>query len=282
MWPVQGCGSVQRWLKASLCSLCFLCTTRHRPGALQAIRATSWADAAHSAQERTRKVTTSRQETSQQIFLLKFLGFQFWEQILKKSLPFLHSIGAGFIHLFKQLSWNFFCVAISGKQEANRRFGVPLPQGKNLQMPFWLYVPHPFHRWNSQLKRCITPIKPQEPSKMFLKNKLTVRMKYLLVRTALYNCSEGVKLYQAPWKPLLWDWRQKQPGVGSCAAIAKTSMNLHQEASGSELMAQSWWANRSSLGEPQGRKFLLSLAMLPYHSLSSLVPERSKTKRAML
>lgn len=127
--------------------------------------------------------------------------------------------------------------------------GFPFPKEKTLQMPFWLYVPHPFHRWNSQLKRCITPIKPQEPSKTFLKNKLTARMKYLLVRTALYNCSEGVSLYQAPWKPLLWDWRQKQPGVGSCAAIAKTSMNLHQEASGSELMAKQEQPGRATRKE---------------------------------
>lgn len=69
----------------------------------------------------------------------------------------------------------------------------------------------------------------------------TIRIKYLLVRTALDNCSKGVSLCQAPWKPLLWDWRQKQPCIRSCA---KTRMNLPWDTPR---------ANRNSLGEPQGK-----------------------------
>ena len=68
-------------------------------------------------------------------------------------------------------------------------------------------------------------------------------------------------LCQAPWKPLLWDWRQKQPSVGSCAAIAKTSMNLHQDAGGSELTAK-----QEQPGRAMRKEISLDLAVLPYRS----------------
>ena len=83
-------------------------------------------------------------------------------------------------------------------------------------------------------------------------------------------------LCQAHWKPLLWDWTQKQPCVRSCAAIAKANVNLHQDAGGSEMMAKQEQPGRAMRKEvflELGRAALL---------LSSTVQERSKTKRAML
>lgn len=90
-------------------------------------------------------------------------------------------------------------------------------------------------------------------------------MKHLLLRAApaaWCNCSKGVTLGQAPWKPLLWDWRQKQPCIGSCATAAKNSPKNFTKT----LVAQSWYLDRNDPEKPRGKKFVMGLAV-PYCSL---------------
>lgn len=111
-----------------------------------------------------------------------------------------------------------------------------------------------FYLQNSQLKSGTMLIKPPELSHIFLKNRVTVRMKHLVVRAApeaWCNCSKGVTHCQAPWEPLLWDWRQeqlcckKQPKNGTKTPVAQ----------------------RGTPGELQGKKLVFSFAVLPHCSL---------------
>lgn len=103
------------------------------------------------------------------------------------------------------------------------------PRERNFQCLFDCTSHICFYLQNSQLKSGTTLIKPPELSDLFLKNRVTVSSKHSEVRAApaaWCNCSKGVTCCQAPWEPLLWDWRQEQP------CCKKTAQKRHQSTSG--------------------------------------------------
>lgn len=158
---------------------------------------------------------------------------------------------------------------VEAKEQTDLRFTFPRKKTNKLPNAFFLlYTSHIcFIDEIPSWKGALCQLNHQHFPRSFWK---TIRIKYLLVKRALDNCSKGVSLCQAPWKTLLWDWRQKQPRVSSCAAIAKTRMNLPWDTPR---------ANRNSLGEPQGKSSWVWFAAL---LLFLLVLDRSRTKQAVL